>query len=523
MLKPTTRLPPRTDEIKYAPAKHAKEFDTGIQWRDCPPQHRPIIEAIIKEYWDVYSKAGMKNPIRGFEFTIDTGHSAPICCKVPRYGPHESRVMTHLVKMLEDKGLVEDDEGPYGAIIVLASKPNQGHIHWTQFIFRLCISYRALNAFTRPFIFPVSRCDDSVEEISDREVTITHDLDSGYWQVLLHKQSREKTAFFTPEGKKHWCRMPMGIMNAHAFFVAMLIQFKHEWHGHYTAEGLQLIDRIIQLYKDLTPPEFQHMLKATIGRPSSDIHATGDPGSAVIVDNIIMYAKCVVSLLAYYLSILKTLKFYRVTANLRKGRYFPTRAEFVGTDVLATGNAPAESKYHAIEKLTRPILFTDLRMLIGMLGFYQKWLPLYETRIIPWRDYQKAKPIAGSGSKPEEAKILQALWQDTDDQLMGALKSELLEGPVLKRPNWNRRFYLKTDWSKEAMAAVVLQPDCDAQAEGGITRELEGGKCEFDLTLSGLRLRPIAFYSRRCTGTEKDYHSYVSEAATGRWAMFKCS
>jgi hypothetical protein len=105
---------------------------------------------------------------------------------------------------------------------------------------------------------------------------------------------------------------------------------------------------------------------------------------------------------------------------------------------------------------------------------------------------------------------------------MNALKSKLLEGSVLKCPNWNQRFYLKTNWSKEAMAAVVLQPECDAQAEGGIIRELEGSKCEFNLTLFGLRLQPIAFYSRRCTGTEKDYPSYVGEAATGRWAMFNC-
>jgi hypothetical protein len=156
MLKTTKPLPPRTDEIHYDAAKHEEKFNANIQWRDCPAQHRPIIEALIKEYWDVYCATGMENPIQGFEFTIDTGTSKPICCKVPRYGPHESRVMDRLVKMLESKGLVENDEGPYGAIIVLASKPNQGHIHWSQFIFRLCISYRALNAFTRPFIFPVS-------------------------------------------------------------------------------------------------------------------------------------------------------------------------------------------------------------------------------------------------------------------------------------------------------------------------------------------------------------------------------
>jgi hypothetical protein len=101
------------------------------------------------------------------------------------------------------------------------------------------------------------------------------------------------------------------------------------------------------------------------------------------------------------------------------------------------------------------------------------------------------------------------------------LKQEILNGPVLKRPNWNRRFYLKTDWSKNAMGAVVLQADCTPEAEEAIQRELEGGAWEFDKTLSGLRLCPVAFISRRCKGAEEDYHSFVGEAATGRWAMFK--
>ena len=39
--------------------------------------------------------------------------------------------------------------------------------------------------------------------------------------------------------------------------------------------------------------------------------------------------------------------------------------------------------------------------------------------------------------------------------------------------------------------------------------------------MSKLRLRPIAFISRICKGKERDYHSFVGEVATGRWAMKK--
>ena len=136
-------------------------------------------------YWDVFDPSGALRTIRGYVFSIDTGAHKPTCCKPPRYGPHESEVMRKLLDGLEAQGVIEDDFGPYGAMIVLAAKPNQGHVHWTEYTFRLCVSFRLLNAVTRPFQFPIPRCDDEAEKMGDAENAITADLDSGYWQVTM--------------------------------------------------------------------------------------------------------------------------------------------------------------------------------------------------------------------------------------------------------------------------------------------------------------------------------------------------
>ena len=53
----------------------------------------------------------------------------------------------------------------------------------------------------------------------------------------------------------------------------------------------------------------------------------------------------------------------------------------------------------------------------------------------------------------------------TNDKLLEVLKQEILEGPVLKWPDPNRRFYLKTDWSCMAQGAVLLQADITEEAE----------------------------------------------------------
>ena len=61
------------------------------------------------------------------------------------------------------------------------------------------------------------------------------------------------------------------------------------------------------------------------------------------------------------------------------------------------------------------------------------------------------------------------------------LKTLILEGHV--------------DWSKDGMGSTLLQLD-DSDEEQAVERnKAEGGKCEFDKTIEGLRLHTIAFIS----------------------------
>ena len=112
------------------------------------------------------------------------------------------------------------------------------------------------------------------------------------------------------------------------------------------------------------------------------------------------------------------------------------------------------------------------------------------------------------------------LWTEEYQHVLTWLKSSILKGPMLARPDPNRRFYLKMDWSKDWMGAVLLQANDSPESRAAEKREAEGGRCEFDKTSSGLRLRSIAFISRKTqTAIKKSAHSYVGEAATIRWAV----
>jgi hypothetical protein len=52
-----------------------------------------------------------------------------------------------------------------------------------------------------------------------------------------------------------------------------------------------------------------------------------------------------------------------------------------------------------------------------------------------WREYIKLQPRPGT-SREEEHEALQQLWQPSDTVLLEELKQELIDGPILKRPDF---------------------------------------------------------------------------------------
>ncbi len=195
---------------------------------------------------------------------------------------------------------------------------------------------------------------------------------------------------------------------------------------------------------------------------------------------------------------------------------------FVGVDVSGQGNLPTKDKHTAFRAIKQPHTFADLRMLIGMFGFYSRWIPNYEIRILHWRWILKQQPAPGSATPAEEREVIAELWDPPDSTLLEQLKEEVIDGVVLARPDYDRRFYLKTDWSKDGMAAALCQadPNCPDSVAAEKSEDA-GGPCLFDKAKTGPRLIPILFMSRLCTTREADYHSYKGEAATGRWAINK--
>ena len=77
--------------------------------------------------------------------------------------------------------MVGEDDGPWGALVVLDAKQNQENVPWHRYQWRICMSYRKLNQVTCPFFSPIPHCNDTVQDI-DKETNYFIDVytDSGY-------------------------------------------------------------------------------------------------------------------------------------------------------------------------------------------------------------------------------------------------------------------------------------------------------------------------------------------------------
>ena len=85
---------------------------------------------------------------------------------------------------------------------------------------RLCVDYREFNKQTRKDAYPLPLPDEVQDRLSRSTVFSTLDLQSGYWQLPVSPDDREKTAFCLGPGMGlfQFCRMPFGLTGAPSSF-----------------------------------------------------------------------------------------------------------------------------------------------------------------------------------------------------------------------------------------------------------------------------------------------------------------
>ncbi len=145
---------------------------------------------------------------------IDTGDSRPINAVPYRMSPTEKKRVADEIETMLKNDVIRPSRSPWAAPVVLVTKKD-GSI-------RFCVDYRKINAVTKKDVYPLPRIDDALDAMYESTIFSTLDLASGYWQVEMDPEDREKTAFISEQGLFEFNVMPFGLCNAPATFQRLM-------------------------------------------------------------------------------------------------------------------------------------------------------------------------------------------------------------------------------------------------------------------------------------------------------------
>lgn len=357
---------------------------------------RVALANLIMCYDDVFSEKGECTPFA--EHHVNTGNHQPIAVPPYRLTPAKRAVMeTEINKMLND-GVIEECESAWVSPALLVPKKDG--------TFRFCVDYRKLNAITKIDSYPLPLIDDLLQYTKKNCYMSTIDLRSGYWQVKLAEQDRDKSAFTCPLGVYRWNVMPFGMCNAPATFQRLIDRFK---------SGASLKDLTLLCYLD-------DLILITEGNYSKH--------------------------LAELQIVFDRLRVFKLRANRAKCMFVRTSVKYLGHIITRDGVSPDPDKVSAISNMRTPNTMKHLKSFLQTCSWFRKFVPGFSQIAQPLTHLTK-KDVAWT-------------WDDAQEASFRKLKELLTTAPILSQPDYTVEFILRTDASNYALGAALLQGESPA-------------------------------------------------------------
>ena len=149
--------------------------------------------------------------------SIDTGSSASMYQPVRRVPLVKREVIQKLLDNMFEKNFNKPSTSPWASPVVLVTKKDGSA--------RFCVDYCKVNNITCKDAYPLPRINHTIDTLAGSQWFTMLDLISGYWQVEMNENDKEKTGFCTPCGLFEFNVMPFGLANALATFKRLLMEF----------------------------------------------------------------------------------------------------------------------------------------------------------------------------------------------------------------------------------------------------------------------------------------------------------
>ncbi|GFX24071.1 hypothetical protein TNCV_2435641 [Trichonephila clavipes] len=208
-------IPVRICNVTEKPRVFQKVDSDLLENAELSPEQKSSAERLFQEFEDVFSRNSSDiGHITVTQHRIDTADHPPIKQHPRRLPFAKQEEVGTLLREMQENDIIEPSSSPWASPIVLVRKKDGST--------RFCVDYRKLNDVTKKDSYPLPRIDDTLDTLSGHKWFSTLDLKGGYWQVEIHPEDREKTAFTSGQGLWQFKVMPFGLCNAPATFERLM-------------------------------------------------------------------------------------------------------------------------------------------------------------------------------------------------------------------------------------------------------------------------------------------------------------
>jgi hypothetical protein len=216
------------------------------------------------------------------------------------------------------------------------------------------------------------------------------DLASGFLQIEMNQNDKEKTPFCVPNGLYRFKVMPMGLTNAPLTFQRMMDQIlKHlNWK-----KCLCFFDDIL------------------IFSPTFDEHL-------IALDEV-----------------LSTLAQANLKVKYSKSQFALNEITFLGHRITQDGICPDPTKVSALVNIKEPTNITEVKSFIGLASYYRKYVKNFSEIALPLLNLTR--------------KNVKFDWTIDCQNAFDKLNQLLVNPPVLTLPDFSKNFIIQSDASKK--------------------------------------------------------------------------
>ena len=284
---------------------------------------------------------------------------------------------------------------------------------------RMCIDYRQLNQVTKADRFPIPNMTDLVFGLHGMSYFSTLDLIKGYYQVSLHPDCQEYTAFSTPRHHYEFKRLSFGLKNA--------------------------------------PGAFQREMQAVL-------REFDQKQVLVYIDDILIMSRTFSEHLDLVARVLQTLSDYNIKVKLSKCCWFKKEVTFLGHVVSQRGLRKSDSYMDSVRNYSRPSNVKQLRQFLGVVNFQRKFIP---------HCAEVAKPLTCLTGQSDKTLLI---WTEEMIAAFDDLKANICADLELAYPDYSSdasKLELSTDASSLGAGA------CLSQFQNGETRVIAYASMSF--------------------------------------------